>query len=107
MRETFIPMRALFTPSMADVLLLMLVAVAILFPFLVVPEILERWGYDAKSRFARLVVWSCFLVLILVPAVLSGVLWNLMGPAGWLLLLAAVAFAMLWEYHRLHPWEFP
>ncbi len=92
---------------MVDLLLVVLVVVAILFPFLVVPEILERWGYDPKSRFVRLLVWSTFVLLLLIPAALSGALWNVLGPGDWLLLFGAVAFAMLWEYYRLHPGEFP
>lgn len=92
---------------MADPLLYALIAFAILFPFVVVPEILERWGYDPKSRFARLVVWSTFVVLLVVPGALSGALWNALGPADWLILFGAVSFAMLWEYYRLHPGEFP
>ena len=67
---------------MVDLLLIALIFVAILFPFVVVPEILERAGYDPKSRFVRIVVWSCFLIFV-------------------------IAFAMLWEYYRLHPGEFP
>ena len=92
---------------MVDLLLIVLIAFAILFPFLVVPELLERWGFDPKSRFVRLVVWSCFVLLLLVPAALSGALWNVLGPADWIFLFGAVAFAMLWEYYRLHPGKFP
>lgn len=92
---------------MADVLLYLLVAVAILFPFVVVPEILERWGYDPKSRFVRLLVWSVFAVFLLVPATLSGALWSALTPADGLLIVIAVTLAILWEYHRLHPGEFP
>ena len=92
---------------MADPLLYILIAVAILVPFLVVPEILERWGYDPRSRFVRLLVWTTFVVLLLVPAALSGALWTVLGPGDWLVLFGAVAFAMLWEYYRLHPGEFP
>ncbi len=92
---------------MADPLLYVLLAVAILVPFVVVPEVLERWGYDPKTRFVRLLVWSCFAILVVVPAVLSGALWTALGPGDWLLLFGAVVFAMLWEYYRLHPGTFP
>ena len=92
---------------MVDVLLIALVFVAILFPFVVVPELLERAGYDPKDRFARILVWTCFLILVLVPAALSGFLVTVTSPVDWLILVFAVAFAMLWEYHRLHPGKFP
>ncbi len=92
---------------MVAVLLYVLVAVAILFPFLIVPEILERWGYDPKSRFVRILVWSVFVLFLVVPAVLSGALWTALSAAEWLVLLIAVILASLWEYHRLHPDTFP
>jgi len=92
---------------MVDFLVIALVFVAILFPFVVVPEILERAGYDPKSRLVRIVVWSCFLILVLVPAALSGFLATVTSPVDWLILFGAIAFAMLWEYHRLHPGKFP
>ena len=92
---------------MADPLLYVLIAIAILVPFVVVPEILERWGYDPKGRFVRLLVWTSFVLLLLVPAALSGALWTVLGPGDWLILFGAVCFAMLWEYYRLHPGEFP
>lgn len=92
---------------MVDFLLIALVFVAILVPFVGVPEVLERVGYDPKSRFVRIVVWSCFLILILLPAALSGFLSTVTSPVDWLILFFAIAFAMLWEYHRLHPGEFP
>ncbi len=88
-------------------LLIALVSVAILFPFVVVPEILERWGYDPKGRFVRVVVWSTFLILVLVPAALSGFLATGTSLADWLILFVAIVVAVLWEYYRLHPGEFP
>lgn len=92
---------------MVDLLLIALIFVAIIFPFVIVPEILERAGYDPKSRFVRLVVWSCFLIFLLVPAALSGFLATVTSPVDWLILIFVIAFAMLWEYYRLHPGEFP
>lgn len=92
---------------MLDVLLYLLIAVAILVPFVVVPEILERWGYDPRSRFVRLLVWTTFLLLVLVPAILAGTLPVVFGAGAWLLLFGAISFAMLWEYYRLHPGTFP
>ncbi len=87
---------------MVDVLIIALVFVAILFPFLVVQEVLERWGYDRRSYFVRIVVWTSFLILVLLPAALSGYLGSI-GPIGWGLLFLVIVFAMAWEYHRLHP----
>lgn len=92
---------------MVAVFLYVLVAVAILFPFVVVPEILERWGYDPKSRFVRLLVWTVFTVFLLVPATLSGALWTAVTPGDAVIAIFAVTLAILWEYHRLHPGEFP
>ncbi len=92
---------------MVEVLLYVFVAVAILFPFVIVPEILQRWGYDTKSRFVRVVVWSVFVTFLIVPAALSGALWANLSPADWVVLALVVTFAALWEYHRLHPDTFP
>lgn len=92
---------------MVDFLLIALVFLAIIFPFVVVPEVLERAGYDPKDRFVRIVVWACFLILVLVPAALSGFLVTVTSPVDWLIFAFAIAFAMLWEYHRLHPGQFP
>jgi len=92
---------------MVDLLVIALVFIAILFPFVVVPEVLERWGYDPKGRFVRLVVWATFLILVLLPAALSGFLSTVTSPGDWLILAGALAIAMLWEYYRLHPGRFP
>lgn len=92
---------------MVEILLVVLVFVAILFPFLVVPEIFERWGYDPKSRFVRGIVWATFLILVLVPATLSGFLATVTSPVDWLILAGAIVVAMIWEYYRLHPGTFP
>ena len=92
---------------MVDLLVVALVFFAILFPFVVVPEILERRGVDPKGRSARIVVWTIFLILVLVPAALSGFLFTVTNPGDWIILIGAIALAMLWEYYRLHPGEFP
>jgi len=92
---------------MVEFLLIVLVFVAILFPFVVVPEILERLGYDPKSRFVRAIVWATFLILVLVPAALSGFLATVTSPGDWFILAAAILFAVFWEYYRLHPGAFP
>jgi small-conductance mechanosensitive channel len=92
---------------MVDFLVVALVFVAILFPFVGVPEICERWGYDPKGRFVRILVWSTFLILVLVPAALSGFLATVTSPVDWFIFCIAIAAAMLWEYYRLHPGQFP
>ena len=92
---------------MVSPLLIALVFLAVQFPFLVVPELLERWGYDPKGRFARLLVWASFLILVFVPAALSGFLFTVTNPADWFILGVALVVAMLWEYYRLHPGTFP
>jgi small-conductance mechanosensitive channel len=92
---------------MVEFLLIALVFVAILAPFVVVPELLERWGYDPKSRFVRMIVWATFLILVLVPAALSGFLATVTSPGDWLILAGAVLLAVFWEYYRLHPGQFP
>ncbi len=92
---------------MVELLLIALVFVAILFPFLIVPEIMERWGYDPKGRLVRAVVWATFLILVLVPAALSGFLATVTSPGDWLILAGAILLAAFWEYYRLHPGRFP
>ncbi len=92
---------------MVELLLISLVFVAIIFPFLVVPEIMERWGFDPKGRFVRALVWTTFLVLVLLPAALSGFLATVTSPGDWFILAAAVLFAGFWEYYRLHMGRFP
>ena len=99
--------RELSTTSMVDFLVVALVFVAILFPFVVLPEILERWGYDPKGRFVRILVWTCFLLLVLIPAALSGFLATVTSPVDWLILAGAILVAVVWEYYRLHPGSFP
>jgi uncharacterized BrkB/YihY/UPF0761 family membrane protein len=76
---------------------------AILFAFVVVPEILERRGHDRRSRFVRFSVWTIFLAIVLVPAALSGFLFTVTNPVDWLLLVGALAVAILWESYRLRP----
>jgi small-conductance mechanosensitive channel len=92
---------------MVDLLVVALTFLAIIFPFVVVPEILERWGYDPKSRFVRIVVWVTFLLLVLIPAALSGFLATVTSPVDWLILAGALLLAIFWEYYRLHPGRFP
>ncbi len=79
---------------------------AILFSFVAVPAILERRGYDPRSRFVRAVVWAMFLTIVLVPAAASGFLFSVTNPVEWLILFFGLSVAMLWEYYRLNPGKF-
>ncbi len=82
--------------------------VAIVVPFLVVLEILERkGGYNPRSGFVRAVVWASFLAIVLVPAIASGFLASVGNPADWLIFLVAMAVAVLYDYYRLNPERVP
>ncbi len=80
---------------------------AILVPFLVVPEILERRGYDPRHRFVRALVWASFLAIILVPAAASGLLISVTNPVDWLIFGLAMIVAILYDYYRLNPGKVP
>ncbi len=81
---------------------------AIVVPFVVVPEILERkGGYNPRSRFVRAVVWASFLAIILVPAIASGFLPSVTNLVDWLIFLVAMAIAVLYDYYRLNPEKVP
>lgn len=77
------------------------------FAFVVVPEILERQGYNPKSGLARAAVWLSFLAIVLVPAAITGALFGVSSPADWLIFLAALAVAILYDYYRLNPSHIP
>ena len=82
--------------------------VAIVVPFVVVPEILERrGGYNPRSGFVRGVVWASFLAIVLVPAIASGFLPSVTNPADWLIFLVAMAVAVQYDYYRLNPEKVP
>ncbi len=80
---------------------------AILVPFLVVPEILERRGYDPRSRFVRALVWTAFLAIVLVPAAASGLLISVTNPVDWLIFGVGMIVAILYDYYRLNPSKVP
>ncbi|HYV07969.1 MAG TPA: hypothetical protein VEL81_00105 [Thermoplasmata archaeon] len=93
---------------MADLLqtagIVLATVAAIVVPFVVVPEILERkGGYNPRSGFVRGIVWASFLVIILVPAIASGFLFSVTNVVDWLLFLIAMAVAVLYDYYRLNP----
>ena len=80
---------------------------ALLVPFVVVPEILERRGHDPRSRFVRGLVWISFFAIILVPAAGSGFLFSVGNPADWAIFGGAVLVAILYDYYRLNPEKVP
>ncbi|HYU05830.1 MAG TPA: hypothetical protein VEM77_01450 [Thermoplasmata archaeon] len=81
---------------------------AVVVPFVVVPEVLERkGGYNPRSGFVRGVVWASFLAIVLVPAIASGFLFSVTNPADWLIFLVAIAVAVLYDYYRLNPDKAP
>ncbi len=97
---------------MADLLgtagIVVATVVAIVVPFVVVPEILERkGGYNPRSGFVRGVVWASFLAIVLVPAIASGFLLSVGNPADWLIFLVAMAVAVLYDFYRLNPDKIP
>src|SRR5207245_11758870 len=77
--------------------------VAVLVPFLVVPELLERRGYNPRSAFVRGIVWASFLAIVLVPAAAVGYLFSITNPVEWLLALGFLTIALLWDYSRINP----
>lgn len=91
----------------ATLLLVGAVAVAIVVPFVVVPEILERRGYNPRSAFVRAIAWVTFLAIVLVPAASSGFLISVANPADWVLFLVAMIVAILYDYYRLNPERVP
>ncbi len=97
---------------MADLLgtagIVIATVVALIVPFVVVPEILERkGGYHPRSGFVRAVVWASFLAIVLGPAIASGFLSSVGNPADWLIFLVAMAVAVLYDYYRLNPDKIP
>lgn len=80
---------------------------AIVIPFLIVPEVLERRGYDPRSRFVRALVWASFLAIVLIPAAASGLLLSVTNPVDWLIFGGAMIVAILYDYYRLNPSKVP
>ncbi len=79
----------------------------ILVSFVVVPEIVERLGYNPRSARARLLVWVSFLGGLLVPAALTGFL-SAIPPFDWLLgVMVPLTVAILYDYYRLNPDRLP
>lgn len=80
---------------------------ALLVPFVVVPEILERRGHDPRSRFVRGLVWISFLAIVLLPAAASGFVFSVGNPADWAIFGVAMLVAILYDYYRLNPDRVP
>lgn len=91
----------------STLLILAATAAAVLVPFAVVPEILERIGYNPRSRFVRAVVWVSFLALVIGPAAATGFLFSVTNPADWGILLVALVVAISYDYYRLNPGKRP
>jgi len=81
--------------------------VAVLVPFLVVPELLERRGHNPRSALVRGIVWTSFLAIVLVPAAAVGYVFSITNPVEWLLGLGFLTIAILWDYYRLNPEKVP
>ncbi len=83
------------------------IAVAIIVPFVIVPEILERRGHNPRSGLVRAIAWVTFLAIVLIPAAFSGFLISVTNPADWLIFLVAMTVAILYDYCRLNPEKVP
>ena len=89
---------------MVDLLVVAAVVTAIILPFLIVPEMAERLGYRPRSARVRALVWSIFVAIVFIPAlVFARSFLFTSSAADWLLLIAAMAVAILYDYYRLNP----
>ena len=82
-------------------------AIAVIMPFVVLPEILERKGFNPKSGSVRSLVWISFLLIVFVPAVASGFLFSVRNLADWAYLGVGLLVAILYDYYRLNPEKVP
>jgi hypothetical protein len=82
-------------------------AAAVLGSFVVVPEILERKGYNPRSGLVRSLVWTSFLLIVFVPAAASGFLVSVRNIADWAYLAVGLLVAILYDYFRLNPEKVP
>ena len=88
-------------------LLFAAIAATILFSFVVVPELMERRGYNPRSGFVRGLVWTSFLLIVFLPALISGYIFSVRNPADWVIFGLAMAVAILYDYYRLNPEKIP
>lgn len=80
---------------------------AIFVPFLVIPEVLERYGCNPRSAFVRGIVWASFLAILFIPAAATGFVFSVTNPVDWLLFLGFLVVAIVWDYYRLNPEKIP
>ena len=81
--------------------------IAVIVPFVVVPEILERKGFNPRSASVRCLVWISFLLIVFAPAAASGFLFTVRNVADWAYLGVGLLVAILYDYYRLNPQKVP
>src|SRR5437867_13019362 len=91
----------------AAILLFGAICASIIGPFVVVPEILERMGLNPRSGVVRGLVWTTFLLLLLVPAILSGFVFTVRNLVDCVIFAVALTVAILFYYYRLNPQKVP
>src|SRR5213080_2681887 len=91
----------------AAILLFGAICASIIGPFVVVPEILERMGLNPRSGVVRGLVWTTFLLILFVPATLSGFVFTVRNPVDWVIFAVAMTVAILYDYYRLNPQKVP
>ena len=91
----------------AAALLLGAICASIIGPFVVLPEILERIGLNPRSGVVRGLLWTTFLLILFVPATLSGFVFTVGNPVDWVIFAVAMAVAILYDYYRLNPQKVP
>jgi hypothetical protein len=79
---------------------------ALVVSYVVVPEILERGGYNPRSAKVRAAVWVTFLAIVLIPAAVSGFLFSV-SIGDWIIPLVAMTVAILYDYYHLNPNQIP
>jgi hypothetical protein len=92
---------------LAGILLFGAICASIVGPFVVLPEILERKGFNPRSGLVRGLVWTTFLLILFIPATLSGYVFTVRNPADWAIFAVAMAVAILYDYYRLNPAKVP
>ena len=91
----------------AAILLFGAICASIIGPFVVLPEILERMGLNPRSGVVRGLVWTTFLLILFVPATLSGYVFTVRNPVDWVIFAVAMTIAILYDYYRLNPQRVP
>lgn len=84
------------------------VVAAVIFPFVIVPEIVERLGYNPRAARIRALVWSTFIAVVFIPALaLARSFLFDVSAVDWLVFIIAMAVAILYDYYRLNPDRVP